>query len=493
MRVKSNSFDVAAMMFGIKLVFVLVLLMFTAHYGTQAMVARLYPSTIDTAEIDAKLAEVYEQREIRRLLESEVASVEETVTYIEPRTIEHAYIDAHVPDKGKFVGADLKTMTMYLYEDGVEKESLPILSKGRPGTPWDTPSGLYTINTKETDHFSSIGKVHMPYSMQFFGNFFVHGWPYYPDGTPVDEGYSGGCIRMASGDAQKMFKFVDIKTPLYVYDTDVEPNDQPYQLAVRNIPTPPVSALSYIVADLETGDVLVEKNSRFRRPIASITKLMTAIVANETIAYNRPVPVPYKGKSYEVNDLLYPLMLKSDNSVADAMAAYYGTNNFLSWMNQKAKALQMNNTEFDDPSGLSYKNQSTAADLFRLARYLYDKKEFILAISKEKKKTIASVDGVDWAIKNQNRYAGDAHFVGGKLGFTDEALKTGLSIFAVPFDDDIRYVAVVVLGSNDWKTDSDKLVAWLQRAAEPRQPFTNMGAVGAAQEGWKMIREAFTF
>ena len=96
-------------------------------------------------------------------------------------------------------------------------------------------------------------------------------------------------------------------------------------------------------------------------------------------------------------------------------------------------------------------------------------------------------------MKNQNRYAGDAHFVGGKLGFTDEARKTGLSVFAVPFGDEMRYVAVVVLGSNDWKTDSDKLVAWLQKAAQPTLPFSNMGAVGAAQEGWKKIREALPF
>ena len=494
MRVQNHTFDNQALSFGLKLVIVLVLLLCTAHFGTQALVARLYPRHIDTTEVEQQLAVIRSARlseEIARVSGISIANAQTESELISPRKIENAYIDAHIPGEGKFVGVDLVKMVVLLYEDGELVESYPVVSKGVPGSPWETPTGQYKITTKTTDHFSTIGKVHMPYSMHFFGNFFIHGWPYYPDGTLVDEGYSGGCVRMSSADAQKIFRFVDVGTPIYIYDTNDMIAGVKDPLAVKSVQAPNVSAIAYIVADLETGDVLLEKNSERRRPIASVTKLMTAIVANETIAYNREVPLPYKGQKYYVNDLLYPLMLRSDNSVANALAAYFGDDNFISWMNQKAKALQMNSTKFEDPSGLSYNNVSTAGDLFRMARYLYDKKEFILAISKEKEKSIESVTGREWEMTNQNRYAGDAMFVGGKLGFTDEAKKTGLSVFAVPFGDEIRSVAVVVLGSNDWKYDSDRLLAWVQKAAEPAHDSANAGAVGAAQEGWQKIKSIF--
>src|SRR5690606_19090161 len=139
---------------------------------------------------------------------------------------------------------------------------------------------------KNESHFSSIGEVYMPWSMQFYGNFFIHGWPYYPDGTEVSPGYSGGCVRLSTEDSQAVFEFVDVGTPIFVYDTDLEGDQEsisPSQLS--NIPLPRVSSKAYLVADLTTGEVFAEKQANTPFPIASITKLMTAVVANETISY----------------------------------------------------------------------------------------------------------------------------------------------------------------------------------------------------------------
>ncbi|PIP46640.1 MAG: hypothetical protein COX15_00070, partial [Candidatus Colwellbacteria bacterium CG23_combo_of_CG06-09_8_20_14_all_42_19] len=83
------------------------------------------------------------------------------------------------------------------YEKGVFVNEFAILSKGKEGSWWETPAGLYKVQSKEKEHFSSFGRVYQPWSMAFQGNFFIHGWPYYPGGRAVESTYSGGCIRLA--------------------------------------------------------------------------------------------------------------------------------------------------------------------------------------------------------------------------------------------------------------------------------------------------------
>ena len=97
-----------------------------------------------------------------------------------------------IEEKKSFVEVNLQKMLLTLYENGEVKEEFPVLSKGREGSWWETPTGKYKALTKEVNHFSSIGKVWMPWSIQFYGNFFIHGWPYHQNGEPVPKSYSGG-------------------------------------------------------------------------------------------------------------------------------------------------------------------------------------------------------------------------------------------------------------------------------------------------------------
>jgi hypothetical protein len=206
-----------------------------------------------------------------------------------PRIIESLTPADVVPAQGKFILADLDAMRITLFQDGVATTSFPIKTKGRPGTAWETPAGFYAIQTKEENHFSTIGKVNMPYSMQFYGNYFIHGWTTYLDGTPTPFTFSGGCIKLDTPDAAQVFAFADLGTKLFVYDP---PHDTPATpLALGAIPIPHVDADSYLVADMDTGDVYAEDGSREQRPIASITKLMTALVANETISFDKRLTV----------------------------------------------------------------------------------------------------------------------------------------------------------------------------------------------------------
>ncbi len=116
---------------------------------------------------------------------------------------------------GRFIYADLKAMALEMC-DGNDCSEVPILSIRNIGSIYDTPTGSFDIKTKEPNHFSSIGHVWMPWSMQFSGNFFIHGWSYYPDGTPVPKGYSGGCIRLSDENAKIVYDFAELGTPLIV-------------------------------------------------------------------------------------------------------------------------------------------------------------------------------------------------------------------------------------------------------------------------------------
>jgi D-alanyl-D-alanine endopeptidase (penicillin-binding protein 7) len=380
-----------------------------------------------------------------------------------------------VPPSGKFIAADLVNMELYLYQDGTTTAKYQILTKGKPGTPYETPSGAYETENKEINYVNYAEGVKMPYSMQLYGNYFIHGWPTYLNGTPVASTYSGGCIRLSTTDAAEVYAFADKGTKVFVYDspaTSAMPT-----LALASIRVPSISASSFLVADVDTGDVYVERYSKEERPIASLTKLMTALVANETILFNNKITIP-RGELSEiavasdtipetfiVGDLLYPLLMESNNNIANRLGGYYNMEAFVTWMNQEAKALNMASTTFVDPSGISRNNISTPEDLYRLAVYLANKKSFIWNITRTPQKTIDAKNGSRYSFTSFNKFSKLSSFVGGKVGETDAAGDTMVSIFALPINGVSRRIAVIILNSTDDTTDTQKLIDWFNQSA----------------------------
>jgi len=129
---------------------------------------------------------------------------------------------------------------------------------------------------------------------------------------------------------------------------------------------------SVVLFNNNTGHTLVSTNAEEVRPLASITKLMTAIVALDTgFALDRPVPLNKRWggvlpvKSYTRRELFTAMLIRSDNSAAETLAGDYpgGREEFIIAMNYKAKDLGMVNTRFDDASGLLATNTTTARDI----------------------------------------------------------------------------------------------------------------------------------
>jgi hypothetical protein len=369
------------------------------------------------------------------------------------------------------VVANLEDMNLLLYENGKVIKEIPILSKGRPGSPWETPAGKYEVLYKKENHFSSIGEVYMPSSVQFFGNFFIHGWPYYPDGTPVSEGYSGGCIRLSVEEAREVYEFVENGTPVIVYADSGEKstNSDEYYL-IDTSAEPRVDAESYLVADLVSGEVILEKARRQVRPVASITKLMTALTSLEVVNQYQTATVSAEavategfagslsvGQRIVTGDLLYPLLLESSNDAAEVIARHYGRKYFIEQMNNKARSIGLGNTFFEDPSGLSQRNVSNAEDLFVLAQHIYKNKTHVFDVSRMKK-----YEGERQVWNNHSKFLELPGFIGGKNGFTDEAGKTQIVLLELPLAEfENRNIGIVLLSTDDVSKDINTLLTFL--------------------------------
>ncbi|MDO5686305.1 MAG: serine hydrolase [Neisseria sp.] len=152
---------------------------------------------------------------------------------------------------------------------------------------------------------------------------------------------------------------------------------------------PALSSTAAMVVDAQSGQVLYHKNSSAQMPIASITKLMTAIVVLDaqqnlqqmiTVSTDDIDRLKNSGSRLAIGtalsreEMLHLGLMSSENRAMHALARAYpgGMQAFLQAMNDKARALGMNNTVFYDPTGLNPRNQSTAQDLVRLVQAAYE-------------------------------------------------------------------------------------------------------------------------
>ncbi len=376
--------------------------------------------------------------------------------------------EGFLAQKVSFVEVNLASMILSVYSDGVKTLEVPIQTKGREGSWWETPSGVYAIQSKERTHFSTFGQVNQPWSMAFQGNFFIHGWPQYPDGTPVASSYSGGCVRLTDEDAERVYQAVAIGMPVLVHEQDYVNDSFSYAQA------PVVSASSYLVADLQSGAVLAERDSKGERSVASITKLITALVAVEHINLDKTITITdvmrastsiprlKSGAHVSAYALLFPLLKESSNEAAEALARSMGRELFITRMNDKARAIGMEHSVFADVSGALATNVSTADDLFHLARYLLNNRSFLLRITADGSVPSAYAEPIFVDLQNFNVIPGTEGFIGGKVGKTTAAGETGMYLFRVAALGEERTLAVVVLGSTDRVADARALLSFVQ-------------------------------
>ena len=243
---------------------------------------------------------------------------------------------------------------------------------------------------------------------------------------------------------------------------------------------PAVAAESAMVIDVETGQVLYEKNSRTPRAIASTQKLLTALcvldagnidqqVVIQPSDHNvEPTRLGFKtGDVYTRRQLIEVLMVKSCNDVARALARDVSGSQeaFAARMNAKARSLGMMNSNFVNPHGLTAPGQiSTARDAAILGRSAYGS-PVLRRFMNTKAMTFRFSDGSTRVLENTNKVLKKVSFCNGmKTGTTNASGRCLISSGAM----NGRSVIVVVLKSNTpnvW-SDSEKLLRWALNSPE---------------------------
>jgi serine-type D-Ala-D-Ala carboxypeptidase (penicillin-binding protein 5/6) len=247
----------------------------------------------------------------------------------------------------------------------------------------------------------------------------------------------------------------------------LQPNGQlspsPFPQALRTpassaVP-PPIEATAAVLADLETGRVLFDLNGTERRPIASITKIMTALLVIEATDPTDIVTTSANaasgggfgfsglgleaGERMRVQELLYALMLQSANDAAIALAEHVSgsVHAFVQQMNRRARSLGMDRTRFASPNGLDDGGYSSARDLVRLTRTAFDATAFASIVA-TRFHTVRSLDEEPRTVQNRNALLWlYPDSTGVKTGFTTPA---GFCIVASAERDGRRLVAVVL-------------------------------------------------
>ncbi len=238
---------------------------------------------------------------------------------------------------------------------------------------------------------------------------------------------------------------------------------------------PNISAKYFLVGDIETNQVIFSRGEDASVPIASVTKLMTAVIADEKIGLEKETVVSSRavsttgeqgnlnrGEKYTIEELLYPLLLESSNDAAEVISEFDNRYTFLLDMNERAKILNLEKTSFEDPSGLSSKNVSSVKDLFSLSQYIYKYRSFIFEITQEKNYRLGRKV---W--HSNSRFKGDKNYLGGKNGYISAAGKTNVGLFSVKLNGDAdfgeRKIAIIILNTQDIERDTRNILSFLQK------------------------------
>lgn len=248
--------------------------------------------------------------------------------------------------QGKNVVIHLTTMELELRDGETVLKVLPLLSQGKPGSYYETIGGSYTSDYKIPLHFSSIGHVYMPFSVHLFGNYFIHGVPYYPNGNKVSSTYSGGCIRLTDDNAEILYTFVERGTPI-------------------------------IITRDSTSSFTPTKKVPITITSIEMTRMMVATISLEALTQDNEIAGIDTADQTTRRKLLPELLIGKNDEVALLYADSIGQKNFISLMNQKAESLGLTNTTFTD---VTSPVATTQEDYERFMLYITTYKSYIRTV-----------------------------------------------------------------------------------------------------------------
>ena len=261
-----------------------------------------------------------------------------------------------------------------------------------------------------------------------------------------------------------------------VYDTDVVGTIALSDNAQVKAEAPDVAA-GYGGVMTSEGKTLWLRDANSKVPMASTTKIMTALVVLEQGALDDRITVSenaatiggstaylVEGDVLSMQEMLYAMMLPSGNDAAMALAEHYGgsgEDGFVALMNEKAAALGMDSTHFSSPTGLDDEdNYTTASDYLKLVSAAMENKTFEQVVSTREFSYTSSQRDYDIELETTNELLGDyAGMIGVKTGFTDAA---GYCFIGAARRGDITLYTVVLDSTDEWQrfADTQTLLDW---------------------------------
>jgi D-alanyl-D-alanine endopeptidase (penicillin-binding protein 7) len=242
----------------------------------------------------------------------------------------------------------------------------------------------------------------------------------------------------------------------------IEPVSPP--IVIQRPPT--LYPKAYLVGNIKTGEIYLERNSNAVLPVASMSKLVTAFVATDILKLTDVISItehtastaPDKsnliaGEKFSLKEILDPLLLSSSNVAAESIASSTDRIAFMKEMRSYSWEVGMPHSYFADPSGISSRNVASAHDMFGLAQYLYKFRPDILAITRIGTTSIATTtEHGSHTIVSTHPFINDLRFIGGKTGRTPEAGETMLTMMTL----NEQPIAIIVIGSKygarEWDT-----------------------------------------
>jgi len=414
--------------------------------------------------------------------------LDENAFYINPASTTPVFLGAPALEKKRealtwekrdFIVVDEDAGTVAFYDKGAARAVFPIASAPTAGSFFDIPAGFYTVQGKAADHAPKSGRTHLSWAIYLYGNYLIRAaLPHTGSAAAVLARDSAAGIALTPEHAKAFFTDAKEGMPALVLRRDSPKNISFAYFRKTLLPhaVPETSAASALAADIETGEILFEKNKNDAYPTASLTKLMTAIIAKEEIKSSRVLAVGdealatygnsaalSRGEAFRADDLLHGLILESSNDIA--VMFQLALPHFIEKMNAKAKEFGLTKTFFEDASGLSQNNITSAADLFSLLSHIDTAHPELLILSQERTYTITSIDKKRVHVwRNVNWPAGDRRYLGGKAGFTDESIQTMAGIWSTRMAEyGGRRIAITLMGSRDRVRDTRAIIAYLEK------------------------------
>ena len=265
---------------------------------------------------------------------------------------------------------------------------------------------------------------------------------------------------------------VDLVLRYYIFDKKVK--ELPLTISIAQYPVfkvsiaPDISAKAVVIMDKDSKVVLFSKNPNLLFSMASTTKIMTALIALDYFKINdiltiktekaEGVNVGFKtGEKLNFADILYAMLLPSGNDAALALAQNYpgGEEAFVKKMNEMARSLKLNNTNFADAIGLEdSRDYTTPLDLARLASIALENKTFAKIVATEIWEISDANRKNKYLLKNLNKLLGISGVNGIKTGYTDEAGQ----VLVTSKKEGIHTIIIVIMDSQDRFSDTVKLL-----------------------------------